>query len=136
MSAKIDLVLDDAKDLSIPELSQVVSTLMHTLLTRIDNERTEHLDSLEKATAALEDDKSNWETLANKLSGTQLPTYATLIVGGTTFGISIENLTKTPNTYFSALFSGRWELNLKEFSLTEVLSCLGEFLTTYGAIEQ
>jgi len=45
------------------------------------------------------------------LKETQLPTFVTFNVGGATFRTSIENLTKIPNTYFSALFSSRWDLD-------------------------
>lgn len=33
-----------------------------------------------------------------------------LNVGGTYFSTSVESLTKEPDTFFSAMFSGRWEV--------------------------
>jgi hypothetical protein len=49
-----------------------------------------------------------WDETARRLRATHLPDVVRLSVGGTVFATSTENLRRFPESYFGALFSGRW----------------------------
>ena len=76
------------------------------IIEMIDAERKK----LEEDRASLEKEKENWLQLKPKLEASQIEDCVTLNVGGTTFACSIDLLRKIPDTYFSGLVSGRWEM--------------------------
>ena len=66
---------------------------------------------------AFEKEKQSWNEVHSKLSASQLGDVITLNVGRSYFACSVEMLQKIPDTYFSGLASGRWELKDKKMVL-------------------
>jgi len=63
---------------------------------------------VEKQRKELADAQKLWEEMATKLDKTLLPTRIKLDVGGTVFATTMSTLTSAPNTFFAAMFSGRF----------------------------
>lgn len=51
-----------------------------------------------------------WKEASQRLDVSQISDPVVFDVGGTRFATSIDNLRRVPDTYFSNLVSGRWEL--------------------------
>lgn len=83
-----------------------VSTSLQLIMKNITDERNKLLQDQE----SFAKEKLIWETSKHHLASSQLGDRIILDVSGTKFACSIETLTKIPDTYFSALVSGRWEL--------------------------
>lgn len=85
----------------------------HASLVRkaIKAERADMVLRQEEEVAA---QKAEWAEKEDRLRATQLPRKVVLNVGGKTFACSLADLTRIPNTFFSAMFSGRWALQADE----------------------
>ena len=68
----------------------------------------------ERSCKKLKTERQKWDALEKKLDMAQLPEYFRLNVGGVIFSTSRANLLRYENSFFSALLSGRWEVNLNE----------------------
>lgn len=68
----------------------------------------DEIDQIHKERAELEAEKADWLALADKLEAVQIPEKIKLDVGGQIFATTITTLTKIPNSFFGAMFSGRW----------------------------
>lgn len=86
-------------------------------LEKLTAEQLALKEELEKEKTALtqeksrwNEEKSSWIALEKKLDATQITDPVVLNVGGEKFHCSADTLRKFPDTYFSALVSGRWEL--------------------------
>jgi len=64
--------------------------------------------------ASLEAEKKEWFSWANKLEKDQLGSRIKLDVGGIIFSTSVANMIRVKGTFFSAMFSGRWEVKQDE----------------------
>lgn len=71
-------------------------------------------DQLIEDRKELEKEKTVWMALEPKLQVSQLEDPIVLDVGGTKFACSIDILVKIPNTYFSMLVSGRWDVKTQK----------------------
>lgn len=93
---------------------------------------------LEEERVQLEHEKEVWLQAKSNLEASQLGECLSLNVGGTTFACSVDLLRKIPETYFSSLVSGRWEVKKqKDGSLfidrdPTVFPLIMTFLRKYG----
>lgn len=71
----------------------------------------EHL-KLERREKDLKEREEAWEKISPRFNVSQLSDPIVLNVGGEKFSTSLETLSKIPNTYFSNMVSGRWQLKL------------------------
>ena len=113
-NVNVQALFDACSALELPELLNMVQLLQTRLVKRLENERSTLLLGVKTSRDKLQQERKEWEALANKLNQVQLPEYIRLNVGGVVFASSRANLQKYENTFFSALLSGRWEANLKE----------------------
>eukprot|EP00697_Spironema_sp_BW2_P013690 gnl/Spiro4/3910_TR1940_c0_g1_i1.p1 gnl/Spiro4/3910_TR1940_c0_g1~~gnl/Spiro4/3910_TR1940_c0_g1_i1.p1 ORF type:complete len:318 (+),score=99.10 gnl/Spiro4/3910_TR1940_c0_g1_i1:34-987(+) len=59
---------------------------------------------------SLEEEKAAWQQTATKLDRTVVSGRIRLDVGGTVFATTLSTLTRLPNNFFAAMFSGRFAL--------------------------
>lgn len=68
----------------------------------------------ERRETDIEEREEVWEKYSPRFAVSQLSNPIVLNVGGEKFSTSLETLSKVPNSYFSNLVSGKWELQLCE----------------------
>jgi len=64
--------------------------------------------------ARYEEEKKSWAELEKKLKSSQLLNTIKLNIGGTIFETSLSTLTSVQGTYFTSMFSGKWEPKLEK----------------------
>ena len=84
------------------------------MVQRLNDEHATLLQHVEETKQKLQQEREDRESLAKSLNQAQLPEHVRLNVGGERFATSRANLQRYENSFFSALFSGRWETNLEE----------------------
>ena len=99
-----EVIIELSKKLSLEELNVLTVWCNGEMLERMKTARMKEEHEMMQEREQLRLEKESWERLASKLHATQLPQYVTLNVGETTFKISVANLTRIPDTFFSALY--------------------------------
>ena len=93
------ITIDDLQAMEFEELRTLVQLVTDAVMTKADRA----LDSAKRQRQEL----LAFEPQIEKCFATK---PVKLNVGGTYFSIGMENLTSEPNTFFAAMFSGRWEV--------------------------
>ncbi|CAF0739891.1 unnamed protein product [Didymodactylos carnosus] len=69
---------------------------------------------IEESVASAANDLNEWKQLKANLSMTKVRGKVLLDVGGKEFATTVDTLTSEKNTFFTAMFSGQWELERDE----------------------
>lgn len=103
MSAKSSAPATPSKEAN---LDNALQNYVDSITKLLEAERK----ALKEEREALQKEREVWQKAVVHLEATQFQDPVVLNVGGTRFAATLETLTKVPNTYFTALLSGRWDL--------------------------
>jgi len=87
-----------------------ITKLQRQLVEAIEAEK----QKLEDERKEFETEKEEWSAVENKLKSSQTSSRVKLDVGGKVFSTSLSTVTNGKSGYFSAMFSGRWQVAYQE----------------------